>query len=86
MKNIFNLILIFFSTVLLSQDIGFSDILNPVYPDKNDLNFKKNHTLTFFHMVLSLTASNHRIQHSKKSFKNRKPPRTFRTVKRKNEK
>ena len=45
MKNIFNLILIFFSTVLLSQDIGFSDILNPVYPDKNDLNFKKNHTI-----------------------------------------
>ena len=45
MKNIFNLILIFFSTVILSQDIGFSDILNPVYPDKNDLNFKKNHTI-----------------------------------------
>ena len=45
MKNIFNLILIFFSTLLLSQDIGFSDILNPVYPDKNDLNFKKNHTI-----------------------------------------
>ena len=45
MKNNFNLILIFFSTVLLSQDVGFSDILNPVYPDKNELNFKKTHTI-----------------------------------------
>ena len=45
MKNNFNLILIFFSTVLLSQDVGFSDILNPVYPDKNELDFKKTHTI-----------------------------------------
>ena len=45
MKNNFNLILIFFSTVLLSQDVGFSDILNPVYPDKNELDFKKTYTI-----------------------------------------
>ena len=45
MKNIFNILLFFFSTLLISQDAGFSNILDAVYPDKNTLKFFKNYSI-----------------------------------------
>ena len=41
MKNIFNIILFFFSVPLIAQDVGFSNILDAVYPDENSLKFHK---------------------------------------------
>ena len=41
MKNIFKIILFFFSVPLIAQDVGFSSILDAVYPDKNSLKFHK---------------------------------------------
>ena len=41
MKNIFNIILFFFSVLSISQDVGFSNVLDAVYPDKNNLKFTK---------------------------------------------
>ena len=41
MKNIFKIILFFFSVPLIAQDVGFSSILNAVYPDENSLKFHK---------------------------------------------
>ena len=41
MKNIFNIILFFFSVLSISQDIGFSNVLDAVYPDENNLKFPK---------------------------------------------
>ena len=43
MKNIFNIILFFFSVPLIAQDVGFSNILDAVYPDENSLKFHKNY-------------------------------------------
>ena len=45
MKNIFNILLFFFSALLISQDAGFSNILDAVYPDKNTLKFFKNYSI-----------------------------------------
>ena len=41
MKNIFNIILFFFSALSISQDVGFSNVLEAVYPDENSLKFTK---------------------------------------------
>ena len=41
MKNIFKIILFFFSVPLIAQDVGFSSILDAVYPDENSLKFHK---------------------------------------------
>ena len=41
MKNIFNIILFFFSVLSISQDVGFSNVLDAVYPDENNLKFTK---------------------------------------------
>tara|TARA_B100001113_G_scaffold248833_1_gene204914 strand:- start:2921 stop:4561 length:1641 start_codon:yes stop_codon:yes gene_type:complete len=41
MKNIFNIILFFFSALSISQDVGFSNVLEAVYPDENNLKFTK---------------------------------------------
>ncbi len=45
MKNIYNILLFFFSSLLISQDAGFSNILDAVYPDKNTLKFFKNYSI-----------------------------------------
>ena len=45
MKNIYNILLFFFSSLLISQDAGFSNILDAVYPDKNTLKFIKNYSI-----------------------------------------
>ena len=41
MKNIFKIILFFFSVPVIAQDVGFSSILDAVYPDENSLKFHK---------------------------------------------
>tara|TARA_B100001057_G_scaffold81751_1_gene77218 strand:+ start:568 stop:2208 length:1641 start_codon:yes stop_codon:yes gene_type:complete len=41
MKNILSIILFFISASLTSQDVGFSNVLEAVYPDKNNLRFPK---------------------------------------------
>ena len=41
MKNIFNITLFFFSALSISQDVGFSNVLEAVYPDENNLKFTK---------------------------------------------
>jgi hypothetical protein len=43
MKNIFKTLLFFFSAISIAQDVGFSNILEAVYPDKNNLKFYKNY-------------------------------------------
>tara|TARA_B100001093_G_scaffold99950_1_gene92003 strand:+ start:1752 stop:3392 length:1641 start_codon:yes stop_codon:yes gene_type:complete len=45
MKNIFKTILFFFSAISIAQDVGFSNILDDVYPDKNNLKFYKNYSI-----------------------------------------
>lgn len=45
MKNIFKTILFFFSAISIAQDVGFSNILEAVYPDKNNLKFYKNYSI-----------------------------------------
>ena len=45
MKNIFKTILFFFSAISIAQDVGFSNILDAVYPDKNNLKFYKNYSI-----------------------------------------
>ena len=45
MKNIFKIILFFFSVPLLAQDVGFSSILDAVYPDVNKTKFPKSFTV-----------------------------------------
>ena len=45
MKNIFKTILFFFSAISIAQDVGFSNILDEVYPDKNNLKFYKNYSI-----------------------------------------
>ena len=45
MKNIFKSILFFFSAISIAQDVGFSNILDAVYPDKNNLKFYKNYSI-----------------------------------------
>ena len=41
MKNILSIVLFFISASLTSQDVGFSNVLEAVYPDKNTLRFPK---------------------------------------------
>ena len=41
MKNILSIILFFIFASLTSQDVGFSNVLEAVYPDKNNLRFPK---------------------------------------------
>ena len=43
MKNIFKIILFFFSVPLIAQDVGFSSILDAVYPDEKT-KVSQNHT------------------------------------------
>ena len=45
MKNIFKTILFFFSAISIAQDVGFSNILDAVYPDRNNLKFYKNYSI-----------------------------------------
>ena len=39
MKNIFTTILFFFSLLAIAQDVGFSSVLDAVYPDVNKTKF-----------------------------------------------
>ena len=45
MKNIKKAILLLFSSILISQDVGFSNILDAVYPDKNSIQFYKTYSI-----------------------------------------
>ena len=45
MKNITKAILLLFSSILISQDVGFSNILDAVYPDKNSIQFYKTYSI-----------------------------------------
>ena len=45
MKNIFNTILFFFSFLAIAQDVGFSNVLDAVYPDVNKTKFPKSYTV-----------------------------------------
>ena len=45
MKNIIKAILLLFSSILISQDVGFSNILDAVYPDKNSIQFYKTYSI-----------------------------------------
>ena len=45
MKNIFNTILFFFSFLAIAQDVGFSSVLDAVYPDVNKTKFPKSYTV-----------------------------------------
>ena len=45
MKNIFNTILFFFSFLAIAQDVGFSNVLDAVYPDVNKTKFPKSYTI-----------------------------------------
>ena len=45
MKNIFKIILFFFSVPLIAQDVGFSNVLDAVYPDVNKTKFPKSYTV-----------------------------------------
>ena len=45
MKNIFNTILFFFSFLAIAQDVGFSNVLDAVYPDFNKTKFPKSYTV-----------------------------------------
>ena len=45
MKNIFNTILFFFSFLAIAQDVGFSNVLEAVYPDINKTKFPKSYTV-----------------------------------------
>ena len=45
MKNIFTTILFFFSLLAIAQDVGFSSVLDAVYPDVNKTKFPKSYTV-----------------------------------------
>ena len=45
MKNIFNTVLFFFSFLAIAQDVGFSNVLDAVYPDVNKTKFPKSYTV-----------------------------------------
>ena len=45
MKNIFTTILFFFSFLAIAQDVGFSNVLDAVYPDVNKTKFPKSYAV-----------------------------------------
>ena len=45
MKNIFTTILFFFSLLAIAQDVGFSSVLDAVYPDVNKTKFPKSYAV-----------------------------------------
>ncbi len=45
MKNIFTTILFFFSLLAIAQDVGFSNVLDAVYPDVNKTKFPKSYAV-----------------------------------------
>ena len=45
MKNIFTAILFFFSLLAIAQDVGFSSVLDAVYPDVNKTKFPKSYAV-----------------------------------------
>ena len=45
MKNIFTTILFFFSLLAIAQDVGFSSVLDAVYPDFNKTKFPKSYAV-----------------------------------------
>ena len=45
MKNIFTTILFFFSLLAIAQDVGFSSVLDAVYPDDNKTKFPKSYSV-----------------------------------------
>ena len=45
MKNIFTTILFFFSLLAIAQDVGFSSVLDAVYPDVNKTKFPKSYSV-----------------------------------------
>ena len=45
MKNIFTTILLFFSLLAIAQDVGFSSVLDAVYPDVNKTKFPKSYAV-----------------------------------------
>ena len=53
MKNIFKTILFFFFP-LIAQDVGFSSILDAVYPDVNKSKFPKSYTVNTAKIPLSM--------------------------------